>query len=843
MMRQPNGWAQLARQYIALQKPALLEQAVQAADTAGETAIAQLLRAFQQRDEQSVDTIAAALLPALQSAGRTEEAQTVRLIALFLRAALVERFKHFPLELQAQMWEVGLQACEQSLRIARALNDLPCVAFYFGLMGRGYYHARRYGEAVAVYQEALALYRELAQQQPEVYTPEVARTLTNLGVALDELRRYDEAVAAYQEALALYRELAQQQPEVYIPDVAMTLNNLGNALRSLRRYDEAEQAYREAQALLQNYDAPDLKAKLLSNLGQLLMAQARWVEAIKALEEAVQQVEQLRTEALSLERRETVMRENLHIFENLILCLMREGRYERALEVAEQGKSRTLIDLLTLRDLRPQNAPPELVAEYEQMLFRARALEDALRRDGRDGQLDDGQSREERMAQLQQERREAMRRLDELVAQIRQHDPDFLPHAKPLNLTQIRALAQKAQSTLLLFRVTDEGSFAFLVYPDEQTEVVSVPDFTTERLYELLVRFEDGEAVDGWVARYYAYQKALALGDRGAIGQARQRWLEGMDATLGVLYEELVQPVHARLQQKRVRSLVIVPNKGLAILPLHACWWEENGARRYLMDECEVRYAPSLTIFHRCCEREQAGRNRETLLGVVNPDPPGDLTASEWEGEAIERRLGNARCLMLWRDQATESEVRRWLQGRGYLHFACHGQYRLDNPLESALQLAGDTLTLGEILEGVHLPQAWLVVLSACETGLVDFREIADEHYGLPVGFLYAGAPTVYGSLWTVNDLSTALLMMKAYELLEVGKPKGAALREAQLWLRDLTAGEALALVRQKEAELREERLAWVDIAPMRRVLESQNPTERPFAHPYHWAGFQCVGV
>ena len=719
----------------------------------------------------------------------------------------------------------------------------PDVATTLTNLGLALSELRRYGEAVAALEEALAIRRELALQRPQVYTPEVAMTLNNLGIVLQNLRQYDEAVAAYQEALAIRRELARQQPEVYNLYVAKTLTNLGNALHELRRYGEAEQAYREAQNLLQNIDAPDLEARLLSNLGQLLMEQQRWKEAIDALEEAVQQVEQLRTEALSLERRETIMRENIHIFENLIICLMHEGRYERALEVAEQGKSRTLIDLLTLRDLRPQNAPPELVEEYEQMLFRARALEDALRRDGHDGQLDSGQPREERVAQLQQERWEAMKRLNELAAQIRQHDPDFLPHAKPLNLAQIRQLARNAQSTLLMLRVTDAGSFAFLVYPDGETGVVQVPDFTTERLYEMLVRFEGEEAVDGWVVRYYAYQLALALGGIQAIEQARRQWLDGMDATLGALYQQLLQPVHARLREKGVQSLVIVPNKGLAIVPLHACWWEENGVRRYLMDEYEIRYAPNLTIFNRCCEREQQGRGRDTLLGVVNPDPPGNLVFSEWEGEAIERLLGNARCLMLWREGATEPEVRRWLSGRHYLHFACHGQYRLDNPLESALHLAGDALTLGEILEGVHLPQAWLVVLSACETGLVDYREIADEHYGLPVGFLYAGAPTVYGSLWMVNDLSTALLMMKAYELLEAGQPKSVALREAQLWLRDLRAGEALKLVKAKEAELRGERMAWVDIAPMRRSLELQDADERPFAHPYWWAGFQCVGV
>jgi CHAT domain-containing protein len=44
--------------------------------------------------------------------------------------------------------------------------------------------------------------------------------------------------------------------------------------------------------------------------------------------------------------------------------------------------------------------------------------------------------------------------------------------------------------------------------------------------------------------------------------------------------------------------------------------------------------------------------------------------------------------------------------------------------------------------------------------------------------------------LWAVADVATGLLMGKAYELLQAGVGKVEALREAQLWLRDLTAAE-----------------------------------------------------
>jgi CHAT domain-containing protein len=77
--------------------------------------------------------------------------------------------------------------------------------------------------------------------------------------------------------------------------------------------------------------------------------------------------------------------------------------------------------------------------------------------------------------------------------------------------------------------------------------------------------------------------------------------------------------------------------------------------------------------------------------------------------------------------------------------------------------------------------RADLVVLSACETGLG--RDIRGEGLiGLTRGFMYAGAPRVVVSLWSVSDRATAGLMTGFYEqMLKSGKPPAAALRSAQL--------------------------------------------------------------
>ena len=63
------------------------------------------------------------------------------------------------------------------------------------------------------------------------------QTLNNLGIAYRELRRFEEAIACYQQSLAIFREIGDRHGE------GLALNNLGNAYRELRRFEEAITSY------------------------------------------------------------------------------------------------------------------------------------------------------------------------------------------------------------------------------------------------------------------------------------------------------------------------------------------------------------------------------------------------------------------------------------------------------------------------------------------------------------------------------------------------------------------------------------------------------------------------
>jgi CHAT domain-containing protein len=140
-----------------------------------------------------------------------------------------------------------------------------------------------------------------------------------------------------------------------------------------------------------------------------------------------------------------------------------------------------------------------------------------------------------------------------------------------------------------------------------------------------------------------------------------------------------------------------------------------------------------------------------------------------------------------------------------YLHFACHGTFEPLGPLASRVELSkAERLELRDFLDGSASGlTARLAVLSACQAAISDLQALPDEFIGLASGLIQAGVPGVAGTLWSVADLSTALLVVKFYELYFTGKSMSPAeaLRRAQLWLRDVTNVELAKYLKESGHE------------------------------------------
>ncbi|MEZ2303669.1 MAG: CHAT domain-containing protein [Microcoleus sp.] len=144
-------------------------------------------------------------------------------------------------------------------------------------------------------------------------------------------------------------------------------------------------------------------------------------------------------------------------------------------------------------------------------------------------------------------------------------------------------------------------------------------------------------------------------------------------------------------------------------------------------------------------------------------------------------------------------------------------------------------LTLAEIF-GLRLKQCRLVVLSACETALIDTQNRSD-YIGLPTGFLYAGAMGTLASLWAVNDLSTALMMVKFYEVLKPGVSIGQALHDTQRWFKSAITSDLLEWVKGSDSFDGEQK------EDVTEYLGRYKPTVKPYGDVYHWGAFCAIGL
>ncbi len=163
-------------------------------------------------------------------------------------------------------------------------------------------------------------------------------------------------------------------------------------------------------------------------------------------------------------------------------------------------------------------------------------------------------------------------------------------------------------------------------------------------------------------------------------------------------------------------------------------------------------------------------------LGLAGADTPSIAD----EIQTLESLFPDA--VTLTGSRATRANLLKAAPGARFLHLASHGYFRRDNPMFSFLKLADSRLNFYSLLD-LKL-SAELVTLSACHTG-VNKVFPGDELHGLMRGFLHAGAPSLVASLWATSDASTAELMKEMYGQIRAGASKRAALRAAQIAIKD----------------------------------------------------------
>lgn len=658
-------------------------------------------------------------------------------------------------------------------------------------------------QALNLFPEALADYQEAAAGYGRANVPHYrARALWGMGAALNGQAEFEEAEEALAEAAVLFRETEHvpMLATVYLEQAALQAARgesslaLSSAEEALSLVTEQEwpvqQVYahmRLADLLLPDTEAaeahllaartlseplvfPQLRYRLVERLGALRRRQGQMVEARAMLEEAVADIERMRGTVAQEAMRVSFLHDKIVAYEELLLLYLEEEAPRATFAVAEQAKSRALVDLLLGVVPSPATssdpADPELAEQLARLETELNAIYNEF--------LSGGTEREPAAARPElQQRAQA---LEQKIRRLRLQTPAVREEGDPFAMLPLAEIEAQLPSDLVLlaYHIVGEEVLAFVNRNGEwhlRRHLTTVPEVQT-LLQRLSIQWDRFRAGQSFARRHMSL-----------LVRSTQR-------VLHALYQQLVAPLADFLQEGTAASpvkVVVIPHGLLHQVPFHALF----DGKDYLLERAIVSYAPSATVFAICATRDSSTPQRALVAGVSDPLIP----AVRQEVEAVAEQLPDARVYL--DEETVSTQVLADAPVADVIHLACHGLFRADNPMFSALKLYNKWLTAADIMQ-LELNQS-LVTLSACESG-VSQVVVGDEVIGLARAFLGAGASTLLVSLWLVQDDTTAELMGNWYGQLRLGAGRAAALRTAQLRLKE------------------------------------------EYAHPYYWAPFILVG-
>lgn len=731
--------------------------------------------------------------------------------------------------------EKAIEAYQEALSVYERTVDPYRWAALMKLLGDAY---RERVEGVR--SENIESSIEALRQAVEVFTREDrpqdwASTMTSLGLAYrnrvlgDPSRNINEAISSYMSAIEV------QTREAMPVEWATLKMNLGAAYRnripkSPEDDENACRVYRQALEVFLPGVFPDDCRLVATGLGDVYFERQRWREAATAYLLAIQAAENLYRMSLLPSSTRAESSTAPYLYHHAAYSLARVGDLEKAMVVLERSRARTLRKVL-LRDrvdLEQVGAlDSEILRLYEEAVARLQRIEAA--------ELIGGQS----ILSIYEEARLAQEALSAVVNRIQN-----LPgHRRFLEEPEIDELVTDSQfRRAFVFLVTTPlGSLVLLAYRASEGVRLKVTwgdDFSNRELRVLLLGEGDG-SVMGYLPSQLDDHKSFAT---------------SLAHVLPTLGSSLVALIARHVRQLRLSEVVLVPCGLLGLLPIHAAMFLEGGQQRTLLDVCDVIYSPSLLAVREASE-VLLGRRSQTArwVGVSGTVRQGEgMGFSRAELEEAASFFPSQSHVEFFDHCSVKRDLLQALPSASYVHFSCHGHFDADDAMSSTLSLIeGDPLTLREVLqERRRFQDARLVVLSACQSGLFEFRRIADEVVGLPAAFLQAGVPGVIGTLWHVDDLSTMLVMAKFYEYhLEGDHEAGLlpmlpyqALRGAQQWLRTVTAAELLRKYRERRDSAATDKLQEHASRVVLRLIFLP-PRSRPFADPYHWAPFFFLGA
>ncbi|KAJ7140769.1 CHAT domain-containing protein [Mycena epipterygia] len=620
--------------------------------------------------------------------------------------------------------------------------------------------------------EAIQLYRDtLALRLPP--NPDRAGSLNNLAVALvhqfqqqGNVEDIDEAIQLHQEAIVLWPAPHSGR--------ASCLGSLGTCL--LESHAHAPDSIALSDAILAYQEA---MYSSISPLDQFKAAKA-WAmtadkyhhsSAIQAYSTVIGLLPQLAAFDRDLQSRQTILISHSdNLGSNAAALAIDLGQYKVAIELLEAARSIFWAQSLHLRTSLDdvQHAHPDLAAKFTEL---SQKLEQSSFRDtSRDLKFDSHQ----RVMSMEAEALKCQKLNNEwiqTVESVRSSVPGFEDFMRPKSMAKLRLAAQRGPVVVL--NAGRSSCHALIVGFSGNVQCVLLPEVTRE-VVSALAAIIQSISSGTFISIFHT------LSSRGfepnstdrLIGKLEDKKTDNPEAwfrvVLHILWINVVNPVIQYLKLEKSEKpprLWWCPTGPFAFLPIHAAGiYNEEPLNECVADYVISSYTPTLAALLSPPYPTYSTNNPLQVTAVIQPNTPGfsDLPYTEDELQKLKENIPQAWLTNLGTSDSPASvkKVLQYLQNSSIIHFACHGVQDTAKPLQSALLIDSDRLTVSQIMEKSGFlhdgpenseKDMGLAFLSACQTATGN-QQLPDEAMHLAASLLFAGFRSVVATMWTIQD-------------------------------------------------------------------------------------------
>ena len=712
------------------------------------------------------------------------------------------------------------------------------------------FNTRIHGDRADNFEQAIELYKQALEIRTRQHFPvDWAMIQNNLANAFNT-RIHGDRADNIEQAIEHYQLALEVRTRQHFPvDWAMTKSNLALALSDRIRGDRAdniERAIQHYQQALEVYTPdsyPNDCRKTARNLGNLYFKEHCWKKAADFLILAKSAAERLYQASVFRSNKEAELAETGALCSDASYVLAKAGLALEAAVSLEQGRARGLSEAMARDKADLQRVMQADLEAYELYEMAASIIRNQESSEWSAGADSDRTARPDDLLAYElyqiaagvtrnQESLEWSKGADSdrTERQVFLREVAFKAHAEMIEATErIRRIpgyetflkepdegdisAAVIEDLPLVYLVTTaEGSLALIANKGQSreggaksqgflVETVWLDRFNQSNLLELLSGPLEDLGSEGWFGAYNGWLESRKLQDQDAYENAENLWFETIVKVTEKLWDGVMKPVLDRMSARGFTQAILVPSGYLALLPLHAASWVEDGKRHYALEKISLAYAPSARSLVQAMNIAKSTKG-ETLLAIDEPESAASpLPSSQDEVNSIAAYFKKPKIMR--HKKAKREEVLKALPKFQVAHFSCHGSVNWNDPNQSGLLMAHDQMLTVQDLFQLNLKGARMATLSACEIGMVGAK-LPDEVVALPSAFIRAGFAGVVSSLWTVEDQSAALLMKEFY----------------RLW--------------QKEG-----------LVPIKALNEAQKQLRenKRFEHPFYWAAFYLTGV